>query len=50
LCFIEFFVGKAVKFAENKGIAFNELSLEELKSLSDAFEEDVSALWSYEHR
>eukprot|EP01038_Epipyxis_sp_PR26KG_P004427 gene4427-6261_t len=41
--------GAAVKLAENKGVPLNELSVDDLKSLHNLFENDVTELWSYEH-
>ena len=40
--------GAAVALAESEGIALSDLSLMALRSLHPAFDEDVSAVWSYE--
>ena len=40
--------GAAVALAESSGSALTDLSLAELQSLHPAFEEDVTAIWSYE--
>lgn len=39
--------GKVVQLAETKGITLNNLSLEDLKSISPLFASDVSKLWNY---
>uniref|UniRef100_A0A4W3KBX4 Argininosuccinate lyase n=1 Tax=Callorhinchus milii TaxID=7868 RepID=A0A4W3KBX4_CALMI len=41
--------GRVVHLAETKGVAVNELSLEELKTVSSLFESDVSQVWDYTH-
>ena len=43
-------VGAAVKLAESRGIPLDQLSLEDLQGLHSGFQEDVAAVWSYEHR
>nr|CAD7437578.1 unnamed protein product [Timema bartmani] len=40
--------GKAVSLAEQLGVLMSELALEQLKSISDKFTEDVSNVWDYE--
>ncbi|KAI9007205.1 L-Aspartase-like protein [Gaertneriomyces semiglobifer] len=40
--------GYAVKMAEDKGKPLPDLTLQELKSLHSAFEEDVKKVWDYE--
>jgi len=40
--------GAAVKMAEDKGVTLADLTVEDLKPLCDAFEHDVSEIWSYE--
>ena len=40
--------GEAVALAESEGIALSDLSLTALRSLHPAFDEGVSAVWSYE--
>jgi argininosuccinate lyase len=40
--------GEAVALGEKKGCGINELSLEDLRSLSDLFEEDVKDVWSFD--
>ncbi|MGH0157854.1 UNVERIFIED_CONTAM: hypothetical protein FKN15_062464 [Acipenser sinensis] len=39
--------GKAVHLAETKGIPLNQLTLEDLKTISLLFESDVSLVWNY---
>ncbi|XP_078081107.1 argininosuccinate lyase isoform X2 [Mustelus asterias] len=39
--------GKAVYLAEQKGIGLNQLSLDDLKTISPLFESDVSKVWNY---
>ncbi|XP_067866413.1 argininosuccinate lyase-like isoform X2 [Heterodontus francisci] len=39
--------GSAVLLAENKGIEVNQLSLDDLKTISPLFESDVSKVWNY---
>ncbi|XP_038670033.1 argininosuccinate lyase [Scyliorhinus canicula] len=39
--------GGAVHLAEKKGIEMNELSLDDLKTISPLFESDVSKIWNY---
>uniref|UniRef100_A0A2K6A311 Argininosuccinate lyase n=1 Tax=Mandrillus leucophaeus TaxID=9568 RepID=A0A2K6A311_MANLE len=41
--------GKAVFMAETKGVALNELSLQELQTISPLFSGDVSCVWDYGH-
>lgn len=40
-------VGKAVSLAESKGISLPELSVLQLKTISEAFEDDVSCIWDF---
>ena len=40
--------GAAVALAESEGIALTDLCLAALRSLHPAFDEDVTAIWSYE--
>jgi len=40
--------GAAVALAESQGTALTELTLEALRNLHSAFEEDVTSIWSYE--
>jgi len=40
--------GEAVALGEKKGCGINELSLEDLQSLSGLFEEDVKDVWSFD--
>ncbi|CAG2063762.1 unnamed protein product [Timema podura] len=40
--------GKVVSLAEQLGVLMSELALEQLKSISDKFTEDVSNVWDYE--
>lgn len=40
--------GAAVRMAENQAIPLAELSLDDLRSLHDAFEEDVVDVWNFE--
>ena len=40
--------GAAVKLAEDRGCALSDLTVDDLKPLCDAFEEDVVGVWSYE--
>ncbi|XP_069767621.1 argininosuccinate lyase [Narcine bancroftii] len=39
--------GKAVHLAESKGIEVNQLSLDELKTISPLFESDIAKVWNY---
>ncbi|XP_067864265.1 argininosuccinate lyase-like [Heptranchias perlo] len=39
--------GRAVHLAEKKGIEVNQLSLDDLKTISPLFESDVSKVWNY---
>uniref|UniRef100_A0A8C6CQ98 Argininosuccinate lyase n=1 Tax=Moschus moschiferus TaxID=68415 RepID=A0A8C6CQ98_MOSMO len=41
--------GKAVFMAETKGVALNQLSLQELQTISPLFSGDVSHVWDYAH-
>ncbi|KAL2766157.1 argininosuccinate lyase isoform 2 [Daubentonia madagascariensis] len=41
--------GKAVFMAETKGVALNQLSLQELQTISPLFSGDVSRVWDYGH-
>nr|XP_023411755.1 argininosuccinate lyase isoform X1 [Loxodonta africana] len=41
--------GKAVFAAETKGVALNQLSLQELQTISPLFSADVSHVWDYGH-
>ncbi|XP_023609208.1 argininosuccinate lyase isoform X2 [Myotis lucifugus] len=41
--------GKAVFMAETKGVALNQLSLQELQTISHLFSGDVSQVWDYGH-
>uniref|UniRef100_A0A8C3W3M6 Argininosuccinate lyase n=1 Tax=Catagonus wagneri TaxID=51154 RepID=A0A8C3W3M6_9CETA len=41
--------GKAVFMAETKGVALNQLSLQELQTISPLFSGDVSQVWDYSH-
>uniref|UniRef100_A0A8C9CC46 Argininosuccinate lyase n=1 Tax=Phocoena sinus TaxID=42100 RepID=A0A8C9CC46_PHOSS len=41
--------GKAVFMAETKGVALNQLSLQELQTISPLFSGDVSHVWDYGH-
>ncbi|KAG8173135.1 hypothetical protein JTE90_015389 [Oedothorax gibbosus] len=41
--------GEVVALAENKNCSITELSLPQLNSLSDYFNEDISLLWNYEN-
>ena len=41
--------GAAVKLAESKGVALDKLTVEDLKTLHERFEDDVEKLWSYEN-
>uniref|UniRef100_A0A8C0IRI5 Argininosuccinate lyase n=1 Tax=Chelonoidis abingdonii TaxID=106734 RepID=A0A8C0IRI5_CHEAB len=41
--------GKAVHLAETKGIAINQLTVEDMKSISPLFGTDVSQVWDYAH-
>lgn len=41
--------GAAVKLAETKGVALDQLTVTDLKMLHERFEEDVEKLWSYEN-
>ncbi|XP_016801307.3 argininosuccinate lyase isoform X6 [Pan paniscus] len=41
--------GKAVFMAETKGVALNQLSLQELQTISPLFSGDVSCVWDYGH-
>mgnify|MGYP001278160568 CR=1 FL=1 len=40
--------GAAVRMAENQAIPLSELTLEDLHTLHEAFEEDVSDVWNFE--
>ena len=40
--------GAAVKLAEDRGCALSDLTVDDLKPLCDAFEDDVVGVWSYE--
>ena len=40
--------GAAVKLAEDRGCALSDLTVDDLKPLCEAFEEDVVGVWSYE--
>nr|CAD7196095.1 unnamed protein product [Timema douglasi] len=40
--------GKVVALAEQLGVSLSELALEQLKSISEKFTEDVSKVWDYE--
>lgn len=40
--------GEVVRIAEEKGCSISDLSLEELKTASSLFEEDVSAVWEFQ--
>ena len=40
--------GAAVKLAEDRSCALSDLTVDDLKPLCDAFEEDVVGVWSYE--
>ena len=40
--------GAAVRMAENQAIPMSELTLEDLRTLHDAFAEDVSEVWNFE--
>ncbi|XP_014482446.1 PREDICTED: argininosuccinate lyase [Dinoponera quadriceps] len=39
--------GKAVALAESKGVSLQELTLQELKTISEAFENNVSCIWDF---
>nr|KAF6439773.1 argininosuccinate lyase [Rousettus aegyptiacus] len=41
--------GKAVFMAETKGVTLNQLSLQELQTISPLFSDDVSHVWDYGH-
>lgn len=41
--------GAAVRMAEVQGIPMSELSVEDLQSIHEIFDEDVSAIWDFEH-
>lgn len=41
--------GKAVVMAEMKGVALNQLSLQELQTISPLFSSDVNLVWDYSH-
>ncbi|CAO2629819.1 Argininosuccinate lyase [Lemmus lemmus] len=41
--------GKAVFMAETKGVALNQLSLQELQTISPLFSGDVNHVWDYRH-
>uniref|UniRef100_A0A8I4A3A5 Argininosuccinate lyase n=1 Tax=Callithrix jacchus TaxID=9483 RepID=A0A8I4A3A5_CALJA len=41
--------GKAVFMAETKGVALNQLSLQELQTISPLFLSDVNRVWDYRH-
>ncbi|XP_053411070.1 argininosuccinate lyase isoform X2 [Nycticebus coucang] len=41
--------GKAVFMAETKGVALNELSLQDLQTISSLFSSDVNRVWDYRH-
>ncbi|XP_025073628.1 argininosuccinate lyase [Pogonomyrmex barbatus] len=40
-------VGKVVALAESKGISLLELTIQELKTISEAFEDNVSCIWDF---
>ena len=40
--------GAAVRMAENQAIPMSELSLDDLRTLHEAFDEDVMAVWNFE--
>ena len=40
--------GEAVRMAEETGVPLSSLTCAQLKTLHDAFEEDVEKVWSYE--
>ena len=40
--------GEAVALAEKKGCGISDLTLEDLRSLSELFEEDVAEVWSFD--
>lgn len=40
--------GRAVRLAEEKNVQLSNLSVEELQSISNSIESDVSAIWSFE--
>lgn len=42
--------GAAVKLAEDRQVPLSALSVEDLRTLHVAFDDDVAAVWSYEHR
>ena len=41
--------GAAVRMAELQAVPLSELTVDDLQSLHDAFDEDVATLWSFEH-
>jgi len=41
--------GAAVRMAEVQGIPMSELSVEDLQSIHESFDEDVLAIWDFEH-
>ena len=41
--------GAAVRMAELQAIPLSELTVADLQSLHDAFDDDVAALWSFEY-
>jgi argininosuccinate lyase len=41
-------VGKVVRLAEEKGVSLSELSLDDLRSISDKFQGDVLDVWDFE--
>lgn len=44
-----FLTGKVVAEAERKGVSICDLTLEELKNISSAFDIDVGKVWNYEN-
>lgn len=44
-----FYVGKCVAAAEKKNCSLKDLSLDDFKSVSSDFGEDVLAVWNYEN-
>ena len=40
--------GEAVRLAEEKGVQLSQLSLQDLRLLHEAFQEDVASVWSFE--
>jgi len=41
--------GAAVKLAENKGVPLDKLTVSDLQSLHESFQDDVISIWSYEN-